>query len=375
MIYLDHAATTKPDPEGTKTMLPFLGEQFLNPSAFYQPAVRVRVKIDDARREIADFIHADPRAIFFTSGGTEADNWALRIAVTAMAGKGRHIISSPVEHPAVRNSLQYLRKLGFEISLAEINREGLVDVDRLKDMIREDTILISVMHANNEIGTIEPIEEIGKLAADRGILFHTDAVQTFGHIPIDLRKCHIDLLSASAHKLYGPKGMGLLYVRPGLDGEKLLYGGGQERGMRAGTENVPGILGFARAVRLAEERMDQDSVREMKLRDAFEKKLLEEIPGVRINGCRQSRLPGIASVTFPEFDAETLLVLLDQKGICASAGSACSAGARTPSHVLAACGIPTEESRRTLRFSLGRETKEEDLNYTVKVLRSIIVGE
>ena len=209
MIYLDHAATTKPDKEVTEAMLPYLGKQFLNPSAFYQPAVRVRVKLDDARREIADFIHADPRAIYFTSGGTEADNWALRIAVTAMAGKGRHIISSPVEHPAVRNSLQYLRKLGFEISFTEISREGLVDVDQLKDMIREDTILISVMHANNEIGTIEPIEEIGKLAADRGILFHTDAVQTFGHIPIDLRKCHIDLLSASAHKLYGPKGVGL----------------------------------------------------------------------------------------------------------------------------------------------------------------------
>ena len=372
MIYLDNAATTRPDPKVVEEMLPWLTEQYMNPSAFYQPAVKTRAFVERARQQIAAFLGVSPAGICFTSGGTESDNWAIRTAAELHSEKGKHIITSAVEHHSVRNTLRYLETKGFEVTRIPVDRNGEICTDALRKAVRPDTILITVMHANNELGTIEPVEEIGSIAAENGIIFHTDAVQTFGHIPIDIERCHIDMLSASAHKLYGPKGIGLLYIDPGSPFGSFMFGGRQEKGLRPGTENVSSIAGFARAAVLAGERMEEEAAREAALRDMMGRLLKQTIPGVRINGTADRRLPGILNVTFPGYDAEALLILLDQNGICASAGSACSAGALEPSHVLRACGFTAEEAKQTLRFSLGKETTSAEIEETVNVLERII---
>ncbi len=373
MIYLDHAATTRTDPAVAEEMTKWQTELYMNPSAFYQPAVRVRMKIDEARRKIAGFLNVNPAGIYFTSGGTESDNWAIRSAVEANSAKGRHIITSSVEHPAVRNTMRYLETKGFEVTKLPVDKYGSISAEDLKKVIRDDTVLVSIMHANNELGTIEPLEEIGEITAERGVLFHTDAVQTFGHIPINVEKCRIDLLSASAHKLYGPKGIGLLYINPGIKFGSMLFGGRQEKGLRPGTENVSSIIGFAKAVEIASNRMEEDAKRESALRDKFEEALINNIPKIKINSGASARLPGIINLTFPGIEAEPLLILLDSNGICASAGSACSAGAIEASHVLLSAGLTNEEAKRTIRFSLGRENTDENIEKTVKLLKEIFI--
>lgn len=371
-IYLDHAATTKPHESVAAKMLPFLGEEFYNPSAIYQPAVKVRAKISNARRTVADFLNADPMKIFFTSGGTESDNWALRMGVESMKEKGRHIISSSIEHPAVLNTLKALERSGYEVTYLPVDERGRISIEDLKNAVREDTILISVMHANNEIGTIEPVGQIGKVASEKGILFHVDAVQTMGHIKIDLKELDIDLMSASSHKIYGPKGCGILYVKDSGRFGSLLYGGSQENGMRPGTENVPSIIGFGEAVAVASSRMEDDHAHDLKLRNLFIDRLKEEVPDVEFNGDQDNCLPGILSVSLRSVTAETLLIVLDSNGICASAGSACAAGAIEPSHVLMACGMDKDKASRTVRFSIGRENTEEDIIFTAKVIGDYI---
>ena len=373
-IYLDHAATTRPDAASVEAMLPYLNGEYQNPSAIYQPAVKIRAKISSIRADIAGFLNTSPSSIFFTSGGTESDNWAVRGAAHIMRSKGRHIISTSIEHPAVLNTLKSLESEGYEVTYLPVDKNGLVSVSDIEAAIKDDTILISVMHANNEIGTIEPVEQIGRIANGRGILFHVDAVQTFGHIPIDVEKLNVDLLSASSHKIYGPKGCGILYVKNPSSFVKILYGGSQENGMRPGTENVPAIIGFGEAVNIARTRINDDLAHDMKLRKLFMDKLTEEVPGVKFNGSKESVLPGILSVAFEGVTAETLLIILDSNGICASAGSACAAGAIEPSHVLMSCGMDKESASRTVRFSTGRENTEEDIIFTVKVIGDYFRG-
>ena len=373
-IYLDHAATTRPDAASVEAMLPYLNGEYQNPSAIYQPAVKIRAKISSIRADIAGFLNTSPSSIFFTSGGTESDNWAVRGAAHIMRSKGKHIISTSIEHPAVLNTLKSLESEGYEVTYLPVDKNGLVSVSDIEAAIKDDTILISVMHANNEIGTIEPVEQIGRIANGRGILFHVDAVQTFGHIPIDVEKLNVDLLSASSHKIYGPKGCGILYVKNPSSFVKILYGGSQENGMRPGTENVPAIIGFGEAVNIARTRINDDLAHDMKLRKLFMDKLTEEVPGVKFNGSKESVLPGILSVAFEGVTAETLLIILDSNGICASAGSACAAGAIEPSHVLMSCGMDKESASRTVRFSIGRENTEEDIIFTVKVIGGYFRG-
>ncbi|MCR5593132.1 MAG: cysteine desulfurase [Saccharofermentans sp.] len=373
-IYLDHAATTRPDTASVEAMLPYLNGEYQNPSAIYQPAVKIRAKISSIRADIAGFLNTSPSSIFFTSGGTESDNWAVRGAAHIMRSKGRHIISTSIEHPAVLNTLKSLESEGYEVTYLPVDKNGIVSVSDIEAAIKDDTILISVMHANNEIGTIEPVEQIGRIANGRGILFHVDAVQTFGHIPIDVEKLNVDFLSASSHKIYGPKGCGILYIKNPSSFVKILYGGSQENGMRPGTENVPAIMGFGEAVNIARTRINDDLAHDMKLRKLFMDKLTEEVPGVKFNGSKESVLPGILSVTFEGVTAETLLIILDSNGICASAGSACAAGAIEPSHVLMSCGMDKESASRTVRFSTGRENTEEDIIFTVKVIGDYFRG-
>lgn len=372
MIYLDHAAATKPDPAVVEAMLPYLTEQFYNPSAFYQPAVRTREAVERSRRTIAAFLRVEPAGVYFTSGGTESDNWALRAAAQTRSGRGRHILASPIEHPAVHQTLLYLRQEGFEVEFLPVDELGRVPPKEARRRIRSDTILITVMHANNEIGTIQPVAELGEIARERGVLFHTDAVQTFGHIPIDAGGWNVNLLSASAHKLGGPRGVGLLYADPKIELCKLIFGGSQEQGRRPGTENTAAIVGFAKAVELAQTRMEREAKQVRELRDFFANQLKAQIPACSINGDPANGLPGILSVTFPNAEAESILIALDLNGICASAGSACSAGAREPSRVLTEIGLSDAAARRTIRFSLGAENTESEIIETVRVLRGII---
>ncbi|SHJ01292.1 cysteine desulfurase [Butyrivibrio fibrisolvens DSM 3071] len=372
MIYLDHAATTRPEPEVVEAMIPFLRDNYMNPSAFYQPAVRTRMQVEKARRSIAQFINAPYDSIVFTSGGTESDNWAIRMGAKISEDKGKHIITTKIEHPAVLNTVRFMEEQGYDVTYLDVDSTGRIDLDDLKSAIREDTVLISIMHANNEIGTIQPIEEIGKIAHEHGILFHTDAVQTFGHIKIDVSDCNIDLLSASAHKLYGPKGIGLLYIRDRKKFAKLLFGGSQELGLRPGTENVADIIGFAKAVEIAESAVESDHENQNALREELKSSILKEIPGAVINENEKEHLPGTLNVTFPSVSAETILIRLDMNGICASAGSACSAGALEPSHVLTSIGKSDDEAKRTIRFSIGRENTKDDIVKTVEVLKALL---
>ncbi len=371
-IYMDHAATVPTRPEVVEKMLPCFTEQFANISSTYTIAQRDKATVQKARETIAEVLNASADEIYFTSGGSEADNWALKGVAESYAAKGRHVIVSAIEHHAVLHTAEYLEKHGYEVTYLPVDENGIVRMEELKNSIRPDTILISVMFANNEIGTIQPIEEIGKLAHEHGVLFHTDAVQAFGQVPIDVRQMHIDLLSASGHKLAGPKGIGLLYVRKGIRLANLIHGGGQERGRRAGTENVPGIVGFAEAARLAAETMAERAERMSELRDYFMDRLLTEIPYVRANGDRKRRLPGNVNVSIQFVEGESLLIMLDRKGVCASSGSACTSGSLDPSHVLLAIGLPHEIAHGSLRFSLGEDNTKEQVDFVVDSLKEIV---
>lgn len=372
MIYLDNAATTKTAPQAVEAMLPYFYEQYGNPSAVYSLGSSAKKAVNQAKRTLAGAIGAKPEEIYFTSGGTEADNWALKAAAGACDGKGRHIITTKIEHHAVLHTCEYLERSGYEITYLEVDRDGLVDIEKLRSAIRPDTILISVMFANNEIGTIEPIGEIGALAKENGILFHTDAVQAFGQIPIDVEALHIDMLSASGHKMNGPKGIGFLYIRSGIKLGAFIHGGAQERNRRAGTENVPGIVGLEAAAVTAMKRMEEKAAKESRLRDYLIERIEKEIPYCRLNGHRTKRLPGNVNFSFLYAEGESILIMMDMKGICVSSGSACTSGALDPSHVLLALGLKQEEASGSLRLTLSEENSREELDYTVESLKEII---
>lgn len=372
LIYLDNAATTKTAPEVVEAMLPYFTEHYGNPSSVYGFAAANKEVVVSQREVIAGALGAAPNEIYFTAGGSESDNWALVAAAEAYGAKGKHIITSKIEHHAILHTCEYLEKRGFEITYLDVDENGIVDLAQLRQAIREDTILISVMYANNEIGTIQPIQEIGAIAREHGILFHTDAVQAFGQIPIDVDACHIDMLSASGHKLNGPKGIGFLYIRKGVKIRSFIHGGAQERRRRAGTENVPGIVGFGKAVERAVSTMEERTAKEIELRDYLIQRIEAEIPFCRLNGDRQKRLPNNVNFSFQFIEGESLLIMLDMKGICASSGSACTSGSLDPSHVLLAIGLPHEIAHGSLRMTLNEEITKEDLDYVVDSLKEII---
>lgn len=372
MIYLDNAATTQVAPEALDAMIPYFTEFYGNPSSIYSFAGEAKKAMEEARRTLAAGIGAKPEEIYFTGGGSEADNWALKGAAEAYAAKGKHIITTRIEHHAILHTAEYLEKNGCEVTYLDVDENGLVSPEAVKAAIRPGTILISVMMANNEIGTVEPIREIGEIAREQGILFHTDAVQAFGHLPINVEEMNIDLLSASAHKLNGPKGVGFLYIRQGLKLRAFLHGGAQERQRRAGTHNTAGIVGFGKAAELAFHSMEQRAAYETKLRDYLIERVLTEIPYTRLNGDRTKRLPGNASFCFRFIEGESLLILLDQNGICASSGSACTSGALEPSHVLLAIGLPHEIAHGSLRISLSDKTTKEEIDFTVDRIKEIV---
>lgn len=372
MIYLDHAATTPMAPEVLEMMLPYLQNSYGNPGGIYQLSAAAKKAVNGTRQRIADSLGAERSEIYFTSGGTESDNWALIGVAEAYGEKGKHIITSCVEHHAVLHTCRYLEKRGFEVTYVGVDEYGIVDLKKLKAAIRPDTILISVMFANNEVGTVQPIEEIGQLAKEKGILFHTDAVQAYGHIPVDVEKYHIDLLSASGHKLSGPKGIGFLYIRKNVKIHSIMHGGAQERGRRAGTENVPGIVGLGAAVQLAMEQMEKRAEKERELSGYLSRRILEEIPLAYLNGHAQKRLANNVNFSFDFVEGESLLILLDQNGICASAGSACTTGATDPSHVLLAMGISKERARGALRMTLSADNTKEEMDEVVENIKSIV---
>ncbi|HIW82879.1 MAG TPA: cysteine desulfurase NifS [Candidatus Dorea gallistercoris] len=371
-IYLDNAATTQTAPEVVEAMLPYFTENYGNPSSVYGFASANKEVLDQQRDTIAGILGAKSNEIYFTAGGTESDNWALKAAAEAYQGKGNHIITTKIEHHAILHSAEFLEKHGFEVTYVDVDEDGVVKIEELEKAIRPETILISVMFANNEIGTLQPIKAIGQIAHDRGVLFHTDAVQAFGHVPIHVDECHIDMLSASGHKLNGPKGVGFLYIRKGLKLRSFIHGGSQERKRRAGTENVPGIVGLGTAARLAAETMEERISKETKLRDHLIRRVLEEIPYCRLNGNRTERLPNNANFSFQFIEGESLLIMLDGKGICASSGSACTSGSLDPSHVLLAIGLPHEIAHGSLRLTLSEQTTMEELDYVVDSLKEIV---
>lgn len=371
-IYLDHAATTPMRPEVLEAMLPFLQEQYGNASSIYLIGREARKALDGARDKVAGLIGASPREIIFTSGGSEADNLAIKGVAFALRDRGNHIITSAIEHHAVLHTCEYLKKHGFDITVLPVDSDGLVDPVAVDRAITPKTILVSIMHANNEIGTIEPIAEIGRILRERSILFHTDAVQTVGHIPVNVEDLGVDLLSLSAHKFYGPKGVGALYVRRGTKLDPLIHGGGQERNRRAGTENVAGIVGLAKALELAVVEMDSSGQRQKELRDQLISEILEKIPHTRLNGHPEKRLPGNVSLCFEFIEGESLLLNLDMRGIAASSGSACTSGSLEPSHVLLALGLPHEIAHGSLRLTLGRDTSRADIDAVIDVLPGIV---
>lgn len=373
-LYLDNAATTKTAPEVLEAMLPYFTEKFGNPSSVYQFAAGNKSVIDEQRDLIAATLGAKGKEIYFTAGGSESDNWALKATAEAYAQKGKHIITTKIEHHAVLHSAQYLEKQGYEVTYLDVDEDGKVRLQDLEAAIRPDTILISVMYANNEIGTIQPIREIGAIAHEHGILFHTDAVQAYGHLPIDVDACHIDMLSASGHKLNGPKGIGFLYIRTGVKIRSFIHGGAQERKRRAGTENVPGIVGLGAAVKRAFASMEERTGKEKEMRDYLIRRVLEEIPYTRLNGHPTDRLPGNTNFSFRFIEGESLLIRLDMKGICGSSGSACTSGSLDPSHVLLAIGLPHEIAHGSLRLTLNEEITREDIDYVVESLKEIVEG-
>lgn len=371
-VYLDNAATTSTKKEVVDAMYPFFTESFGNPSSVYDFAAKNKKAVNDSRQTIADALHADVRDIYFTAGGSESDNWALIATAEAYENKGKHIITSKFEHHAILHTCDYLESRGFEITYIDVDENGILKLDELKKAIRPDTILISVMFANNEIGTIQPIKEIGEIAKEHDILFHTDAVQAFGQIPINVDELHIDMLSASGHKLHGPKGIGFLYIRKGLKLRSFIHGGAQERKRRAGTENVPGIVGLGKAVSIAVETMDERIKHETEVRDYMIEKIKKTIPYCRLNGDRTKRLPNNVNFSFQFVEGESLLIMLDMEGICASSGSACTSGSLDPSHVLLAIGLPHEIAHGSLRMTLSEETTIEDADYVIDKLQGIV---
>ena len=372
LIYLDNAATTKTAPEVVEAMLPYFTERYGNPSSVYGFAAANKEVISQQRDVIAGVLGAKGNEIYFTAGGSEADNWALKATAEAYGGKGNHIITTKIEHHAILHTCEYLEKKGYEVTYLDVDEDGVVKLDELKAAIRPTTILISVMYANNEIGTIQPIREIGEIAHEHGILFHTDAVQAFGQVPIHVDECHIDMLSASGHKLNGPKGIGFLYIRTGVKIRSFVHGGGQERKRRAGTENVPGIVGLGAAVKRAADTMAERTGKETELRDYLINRVLDEIPHCRLNGHRTKRLPNNANFSFQFIEGESLLIKLDMKGICGSSGSACTSGSLDPSHVLLAIGLPHEIAHGSLRLTLNEEITKEDIDYVVDSLKEIV---
>ena len=372
-IYFDHAATTPVDPRVLEKMMPYFTEKFGNPNSQHFFGRETVSAVDDARDAIAACIGAKPSEIYFTSGGTEADNWALRGAAHAFAARGRHLIVSAVEHPAMISAVKELVKEGFDVTFAEVDEYGLVDLEKLERSIRPDTIFVGVMTANNEVGTIQPVKEIAALCKARGIVFFTDAVQAAGAIPLDVKALGADMLSFSAHKFYGPKGVGALYVRSGLRIGKLIAGGHQERSMRGGTTNVPAVVGMAQALRIACAELEKNAAYVTSLRDRFIKRVLAEIPYVKLNGHPEKRLPANANFSFRYIEGESLLFSLDLKNIAVSSGSACSSGSLEPSHVLLAMGLPEGLAHGSIRFSFGKDNTVEQVDYAVDALKEITV--
>lgn len=372
MIYLDNAATTPTKPEVVEAMLPYFTENFGNPSSVYEFAAKNKAVVTHARETIADALGTNAADIYFTAGGSEADNWAIKATAEAYKQKGNHIITSKIEHHAVLHTCEYLEKHGFEVTYLDVDENGFVKLDELKKAIRPTTILITIMFANNEIGTIQPVAEIGKIAKEHGILFHTDAVQAFGQLAINVDELNIDMLSASGHKLNGPKGIGFLYIRKGLKLRSFVHGGAQERHRRAGTENVPGIVGLGKAVELAMASLEERQKKEIETRDYLIDRILAEIPYTRLNGDRRNRLPNNANFSFQFIEGESLLIMLDMEGICGSSGSACTSGSLDPSHVLLAIGLPHEIAHGSLRLTLSEANTKEEMDYVVEKVKEIV---
>ena len=372
VIYLDNAATTKTAPEVVDAMLPYFTEYYGNASTIYDLGNHSKNAMNEARDVIADALGAKGEEIYFTAGGSESDNWALKATAEAYKGKGNHIITSKIEHHAILHTCEWLEKHGIEVTYVDVDDNGVIKLDELKKAIRPTTILISVMFANNEIGTIQPIKEIGEIAKEHGILFHTDAVQAFGQVPINVDECHIDMLSASGHKLNGPKGIGFLYIRKGVKIRSFIHGGAQERKRRAGTENIPGIVGLGVAVKRAVASMQERTAKEIELRDYMIDRILKEIPYTRLNGHRTNRLPNNTNFSFQFIEGESMLIMLDMEGICGSSGSACTSGSLDPSHVLLAIGLPHEIAHGSLRLTLSEEITKEDIDFVIEKLTKII---
>ena len=372
IIYLDNAATTKTAKEAVDAMLPFFTEHYGNASSIYSLGAESKKAMTQAREIIAESIGATPAEIYFTAGGSESDNWALVATAEAYASKGKHIITSRIEHHAILHTCDYLKTRGYELTYVDVDENGVIKLDELKKAIRPDTILISVMFANNEIGTIQPIKEIGEIAKEHGILFHTDAVQAYGHVHINVDEDHIDMLSTSGHKINGPKGIGFLYIRKGVKIRSFIHGGQQERSRRAGTENIPGIVGYGAAVKKAFESLTERMNKETRLRDYLIGRIEKEIPYCRLNGDRVKRLPNNVNFSFQFIEGESLLIMLDMKGICASSGSACTSGSLDPSHVLLAIGLPHEIAHGSLRLTLSEENTKEEIDYVVDSIKEIV---
>ena len=371
-VYLDNAATTMVRPEVVETMNQYYTDLYGNPSSIYDFGQKAKKSLQAARETVADLINANTDEIYFTGCGSESDNWAIKGVADRYKSKGNHIITSNIEHHAILHTCEYLEKNGFEVTYLDVDEYGMVSIDDLKAAIKDETILISIMFANNEIGTIQPIKEIGAIARENKIFFHTDAVQAFGHVPIDVEEMNIDMLSASAHKIHGPKGVGMLYIKKGIRLENLIHGGAQERKMRAGTENVAGICGFAKAVQIAQETMDESVEKTRELRDRFMKLIPENIENCKLNGHPEKRLPGNVNFSFEFIEGESLLLYLDMDGIAASSGSACTSGALDPSHVLMAIGLPHEIAHGSWRLSISDFNTEEEVDYTVEKLANVV---
>lgn len=371
-IYMDHAATTYVKPEVFEEMKPYFTQNFGNPSSFYGLARDTQRAVDKARKRVADAFNCLPDEVYFTGGGSEGDNWAIKGVATANRKKGNHIITTKIEHHAILHSCEFLKKFGYEITYLDVDKDGFIDLEQLKDAITDKTILVSVMFANNEIGTIQKIKEIGAICRERKVIFHTDAVQAIGNVPIDVQDMNIDILSIAGHKIYGPKGIGAIYIKKGIKIDNLIHGGSQERNKRAGTENVAGIVGLGKAIEIAQEKLNEHMERLTELRDKLIDGLLK-IPYTTLNGPRgKDRLPGNINVRFKYIEGESILLSLDFKGVCASSGSACTSGSLDPSHVLIAIGVPHELAHGSLRLTLGDKTTEEDIDYVLKVLPPII---
>ena len=371
-IYLDNAATTRTSQAVVDAMMPYFNQYYGNPSSVYSFSNYGKEAMAKARKQIADVLGVNPEEIYFTAGGSEADNWALIATAEAYQDKGKHIIISKIEHHAVLHACQYLEKRGFEVTYLDVDENGTVDLEQLKSAIRPDTILISIMFANNEIGTIQPVKEIGEIAKAHNVLFHTDAVQAFGHIPIQADELNIDMLSASGHKFNGPKGIGFLYIRKGIKTKSFIHGGAQERKRRAGTENLPGIVGIGEAARLAAESLKERQEKEIRMRDYLINRITAEVPYVRLNGHRINRLPNNVNLSFQFIEGESLLIMLDMAGICGSSGSACTSGSLDPSHVLLAIGLPHEIAHGSLRLTLSEENTMEEMDYVVEKIKEIV---